>query len=50
MISSQSIKPDIYEKMLPYLQENKTKAEALIQLESKYKADFFERMVPLTKG
>ncbi|RZI46048.1 hypothetical protein [Candidatus Finniella inopinata] len=47
---AQSIQPDTYEKMLPYLQENKKRAEALMELESKYKAEFFERMVPLVKG
>ncbi|RZI46047.1 hypothetical protein [Candidatus Finniella inopinata] len=47
---AQSIQPDTYGKMLPYLQENKKRAEALLGLEAKHKAEFFERMLPLAKG
>ena len=47
---AQSIQPDTYGKRLPYLQENKKRAEALMELESKYKAEFFERMEPQAKG
>lgn len=37
----QSLTPETYEKMLPYLQENKKRTEALMQLEAKYMNEFF---------
>ena len=40
-----SITPEIYDKMLPYLKENKKRAEELIKLEEKVLGDFFKKMI-----
>jgi len=40
-----SLTPETYEKMLPYLKENKKRAEALLVLKNKYINEFYEENI-----